>query len=178
MVALVYLYLVAAVLVAFMAKVRDRRAWRWFLIALLITPLAAGILVVALPRPPPAPLLPSAQEIAVPPTESTLRIIRHSSVLDAIRPYVIYVNGNEVGSVAHDSVVDFHVPSGRLVIEARCDWAGGPPLMVEMAPHERIDIEVTNQWDPLRAAWAATFRSNRYLTLRHLPAGNASRAAA
>jgi len=176
MVALVYAYLVTAGLVAIMAAIRGRRVWRWLLIALLITPLAAGILVVALPRLPPA--LPSAREIVQPLTESRLRIIRHSSVLDAIRPYVIYVNGNEVGGVAHDSIVEFNVPSGQLVVEARCDWAGSPPLTVEAAPHERIDIEVINQWRPLQAAWAATFRPNNYLTLRHLRAADTRRAAA
>ena len=83
---LFYVYFVLAVMVAFMAKIRGRRDWRWFLIALFITPLAAGILVVALPRLPPAPLLRSAQEI-VGLSEATLRVIRRSSALDALRPW-------------------------------------------------------------------------------------------
>ena len=176
--ALVYIYLLGAVLVAMMASIRGRRAWRWFLIALFITPLAAGILVVVLPRLPPAPLLPSAGEILEPLTQSMLRIIRGPSRFDALRPYVIYVNDKEIGIVAHDSVVDFPVPSGQLVIEAYCDWAGSPPLTVEIAPFERIDIEVVNPRRPLTAAWAATFRPNSYLWLRRLPAAKASQAAA
>ncbi len=177
--ALVYIYLLGAVLVAMMASIRGRRAWRWFLISLVITPIAAGILVVVvLRRLPPKPLLPSAGEVLEPITESTLRIIRGPSRFDALRPYVIYANDKEIGAVAHDSVVDFPVPSGQLVIEAYCDWAGSPPLTVEVAPFERLDIEVVNPRRPLTAAWAATFRPNSYLTLRHLPSADASPAAA
>ncbi len=176
--ALVYIYLLGAVLVAMMASIRGRRAWRWFLIALFITPLAAGILVVAVPRLPPKALLPSAGEIVEPLTRSTLRIIRGPSRFDALRPYVIYVNDKEVGVVARDRVVDFPVPTGQLVIEAYCDWAGSPPLTVEVAPFERVDIEVINPRRPLTAAWAATFRPNSYLTLRHLPSVAFSQAAA
>jgi len=172
---LFYLYFVLSVLVAIMAKIRGRRAWRWFLIALVITPLAAGVLVVALPRQQP---LPFAHKIVPTLTDCTIRIIRHSGVLDRLRPYVIFVNGVQVGSVARDSVVDFHVPSGRLVIEARTDWAGSRPLTVEVAPLHRIDIEVANTWGPLPALWAMTFRSNSYLTLRELIAVDADQAAA
>lgn len=177
MVALVYLYLVAAVLVAIMGKIRGRRAWRWFLIALAITPLAAGILVVVLPPLPPPPLPPSEDD-EEPPIEATLRVIRRSSALDALRPYLIYVNGAELGSVAQDSVVDFQVPSGPLLIEAYCDWAGSPPLTVEVAPNDRIDIEVANAWRPMRALWTFAFRPNSYLTLRQLPTTEAAQAAA
>jgi len=176
--ALVYIYLLGAVLVAMMASIRGRRAWRWFLIALAITPIAAGILVVVLRRLPPKPLLPSAGEVLEPLTQSTLRIIRGPSRFDALRPYVIYVNDKEIGTVAHDSVVDFPVPIGQLVVEAYCDWAGSPPLTVEVAPFERIDIEVANARGPIRSLWAIAFRPNHYLTLRHLPAVHPTLAAA
>lgn len=175
MATLVYLYLVAAVLVAIMAKIRGRRAIRWFLIALLITPLGGGLLVVALPR---LQLPPPPRDIGATLTDCTIRVVRHAAFLDRLRPYVIFVNGVEVGSVARDSVVDFHVPSGKLVIEARVDWGGSPPLTIEVAPLHRIDIEVTNEWDPLSALWAMTFRSGSYLTLRQLTAADLSKAAA
>ena len=85
---LFYLYFVLSVLVAIMAKIRGRWAWRWFLIALLITPLAASVLVVALPR---QQLLPFAHKIVPTLTDCTIRIIRHSGVLDRLRPYVLHL---------------------------------------------------------------------------------------
>jgi hypothetical protein len=176
--ALVYIYLLGAVLVAMMASIRGRRAWRWFLIALVITPIAAGILVVVLPQRPLPPLPPSAGEILEPLTRSTLRIIRPPSRFDALRPYVIYVNDKEIGTVAQDSVIDFPVPSGQLLIEAYCDWAGSPPLTVEIAPFARVDIEVMNMRGPIGSLWSIAFRPNHYLTLRHLPTVETGLAAA
>ena len=173
--ALLYRYFVAAVLVAIMAKIRGRRAIRWFLIALLITPLAGGVFVVALPR---RQLPPPPRDVGTTLNDCTIRVVRHAAFLDRLRPYVVFVDGVEVGSIARDSVVDFHVPSGKLVIEARVDWGGSPPLTIEVAPRHRIDIEVANEWDPLSALWAMTFRSGRYLTVRQLPAADTVQKAA
>ncbi len=46
----IFLYLVLAVLVGMVARVRGRSGGAWFLISLFITPLLGGLIVMALPR--------------------------------------------------------------------------------------------------------------------------------
>jgi hypothetical protein len=98
-----------------------------------------------------------------------LRIIRHSGYADALRSYKIIINGSEVGTIAKNAVLDIEVPSGSLRIEARLDWGRSQPLLIDAAPNQRIEIEVSNHWGALLAIWAATFGSRSYLTLKELP---------
>ena len=69
-----------------------------------------------------------------------------------------------------NSIVDFHVPSGELVVEARIDWGASLPLLVELRPGGRVDIDVSNRWGPVFGLWAMLFRRRRYLKLIQLPA--------
>jgi hypothetical protein len=174
-VALIYLYFVLAVLVAIMASIRGRSAWRWFLIALFITPLISGLLVMALPQQPRISGscddlgLASAADATLAPADCTIRVIRLSGYLDRRSAYEIFVNGARIGIITHDSVVDFNVPCGTLLIEARSGWGGSRPLTVNVAPEHSAEIEVSNRWGPLLAIWAVTFRRGSYLTVRELP---------
>ena len=98
-----------------------------------------------------------------------LRIIRHGGSADFLRSYKIIVNGSEVGIIAKESVLDIEVPSGPLRIEARIDWGRSRPLLIEAAPDQRIEIEVSNHWGLLLSLWAITFGSGSYLVLKRLP---------
>lgn len=86
--ALIYLYFVLAILVAIIAALRGRAWWRWLLIALFVTPLIAGLLVMVLPPEPREPVYgdefapgSSPQREAAPP-DCTIRIIRMSGYHD------------------------------------------------------------------------------------------------
>jgi len=170
---LLILYIALAFLVALIAQIRGRSAWRWLSIALFATPLLAGLLVMALPRQQSLPVFSERFSPAPPPegepapADTTIRILRLSAHSDRFRPYDIFVNGAEVGAVVPNNVVDFHLPSGALVIEARSDWGVSPPLLVEAKPGHRVNIEVSNDWGLLRP-WAIAFHSDRYLTLTRL----------
>lgn len=184
---LLYLYFLLAVLVAIMAAIRGRPAWLWFLIAVFTTPLIGGLVVMALPRLANAPVAdgpqrdmytPMPQSVPMP-CDSTVRIIRPRSLTDRFRPYRIFVNGALVGFVHRDSVVDFHVPCGRLVVEARIDWGRSQSVAIETKPGGQIDLEVRNRWGPVFAIAAMVGRPGRYLSLRQVsaaPEGGAPRA--
>jgi hypothetical protein len=166
---ILYLYLVLSVLVSIIATLRGRAWWRWLLIALFITPLIAGLLVMALPPEPrayPDGLYPSPVEGEPTVADSAIRIIRMSGYSDRYRPYEIFVNGILVGVVAHDSVVDFEVPHGELIVEARAARGGSRPLLIETAAGQRTDIYLAKHGGRVRALWADLFGSNKYLTLR------------
>jgi hypothetical protein len=172
MITLIYLYLLLSLLVAIMAMIRGRPGTRWFIISLFLSPLITGLLVMALPplRPEFPPL---ADEDELPWEESpakhgdsTIRILRRSGYADRNSPYEILVNGTHIGAVARDSVVDFRVPHGPLVLEARGKRGGSGPLLIEAVPHNRVDIEISKRRGPLRALWDATFGAESYLSLR------------
>jgi len=159
--AVIYLYLVLAVLVALIATLRGRVWWRWLLIALFTTPLIGGLLVMALPRQQRIYLddldvmPPEGSDIAI--ADSTIRVIRMSGYSDRSRPYEIFVNGRRVGIVAHDAVVDLAVPHGEQVIEVRTAHGGSRPLLIETAAGQRADIYVAKRPGHLRALLADLF---------------------
>ena len=169
--ALIYLYFVLSLLVAIMAAIRGRAGWRWFIIALFLSPLISGILVLALPRQKEAPhgLNPrAAVSQTVPmPMDSTIRIFAPPAVSDN-GIFEIYVNGAHIGLVQPGAVADFPVPSGRLLVEACDQWATSEPVAIETAPGLRVDIEVTSEDSrPLR--WSI-FAQDPRLALRRMPA--------
>ncbi len=170
---LVYLYFALAVGVAILAKMRGRPAWLWFLIAVFTTPLVGGLVVMALPRLTRVPVsdvtLHEPQVIGpqiVPmPADSTIRVVRIGGFTDRFRPYRILVNGALVGVVPRNCITDFHVPSGKLIVEACIDWGGSPPLVIETRPGGRVDLEVRNRWGPVLAVGAMIVGARYYLCL-------------
>ena len=100
----------------------------------------------------------------------SVKLIRGSVYIDALRRYKIFVNGAQVGTVARGAVLDIEVPRGPLTIEARIDWCRSRSLTVEATPDRRIEIEVSNDWGALLELWAITFGFRSYLTLKRLPA--------
>jgi hypothetical protein len=99
-----------------------------------------------------------------------LRFVRGSGYADRLRPYKIFINGAQVGTIARDAVLDVEVPSGPLTVEARIDWGRSRPLTIEAAPDQKIEIEVSNHWGTPLALWAITFGFRTYLTLKCIPA--------
>jgi hypothetical protein len=172
---IIYLYLILAILVAMIAALRGRVWWRWLLLALFITPLIAGLVVMVLPPetqgyPDPGEYeAASPQEIEAPAPDCTLRIIRMSGYRDRNRRYGIYVNGVCAGVIPLDSVVDFQVPSGQLVVEARAGRGGSAPLLIDATPEQRIEIEVTRRGGELFGIWAEAVGSPTYLVLKQRP---------
>ncbi|MEJ2434961.1 MAG: hypothetical protein P8Y53_18050, partial [Pseudolabrys sp.] len=94
---------------------------------------------------------------------------RRSSYVDGNRPYEIFVNSAHVGSISPATLVDFAVPCGELLLEARIDWGGSHPLTIEASPGHRAEIEVSNNWGRTFSHWAMTFHPRGYLTLTQLP---------
>jgi hypothetical protein len=110
----------------------------------------------------------SSQEDVVMASEQScdVRIVRHGGYADALRRYLILVNGQKVGEIAHHSILDIKVPPGRATIEARLDWGRSRPLTIEASPGRRTEIEVSNNWGALLTLWAITFGFRSYLALR------------
>jgi hypothetical protein len=99
---------------------------------------------------------------------SRLRVTRGGGYADYLRSYKILVNGHEVGTIGRNSMVEFLVPSGRLIVEAGVDWGRSIPIEIDARPDQTVTIEVANRWGALLGLWAITFGSDSYLQLRQL----------
>jgi hypothetical protein len=99
---------------------------------------------------------------------SKLKIVRQGGYSDTLRSYKIFVNDDLVGNVARNSVLDLDVPSGAVKVQARIDWGRSRPLVVNAAPNQTIEVEVSNNWGPLLGIWGATFGAGSYLLLKEL----------
>ena len=105
----------------------------------------------------------------------TIKIVRSSQYADMLRSYRIMLNGETVGSIARDSVLEIVAPAGKATIEARIDWGRSQPLTIDARPDETIEIEVSNPWGSALAIWAITFGRNSYLALRQRSPASTSR---
>ena len=103
-------------------------------------------------------------------TQCTLRLVRGPGFADRLRRYKILLNGAQVATIPHDTVMDLQVPSGSLMIEARLDWGRSQPLTIEALAGRTIQIEVSNYWGAFLAFWGITFGFRTYLILKRLPA--------
>jgi hypothetical protein len=99
----------------------------------------------------------------------TIRVVRPSQYVDMLRSYQIMLNGEKVGSIARNDVLEVTAPAGKATIEARIDWGRSRPLMIDAKPGQTIEIEVRNRWGSLLAIWAITFGRGSYLELRPRP---------
>jgi hypothetical protein len=99
---------------------------------------------------------------------SKLSIVRRGGFADSLRPYKIFANGEQVGTIKKNSVLHLDVPSGTIKVEARIDWGESEPLTITAAPGQTIEIEVSNHWGLWLALWGATFGSHSYLNLKQL----------
>ncbi len=96
-----------------------------------------------------------------------IKIVRPSQYADMLRSYQIMLNGEKVGSIARDDVLEVTAPAGKATIEARIDWARSQPLTIDAKPGETVEVEVRNNWGSLLAMWAIILgRSSSYLALR------------
>jgi hypothetical protein len=180
MMAVIYLYFALAFLVAIMAAIRGRAGWRWFLIALFLTPLISGILVLALPRQHEALHRlgnPAASPVIPMPMDAKIRVIAPPAASDRGLSFEIYVNGAHIGLVHSGGVVDFPVPSGRLFVEASDRWTASRPVAIETAPGQCVDLEVSSNNNGSSLALWSLFARHSPLALRRVPAPVASIAA-
>jgi hypothetical protein len=95
----------------------------------------------------------------------TIRFVRASQYADWLRSYELWGNGNSVGKLARNGVLEITLPAGAFTIEATIDWGRSQPLVVRTTPGQTVEIEVRNRWGAWAALWAISFGKNSYLVL-------------
>jgi hypothetical protein len=85
------------------------------------------------------------------------------------------LNGEKVGNIARDDILEIAAPAGKATIEASIDWGRSQPLTIDTKPGETVEVEVRNRWGGVLAIWAITFGRNSYLASRQCPPASTSR---
>jgi hypothetical protein len=80
-----------------------------------------------------------------------------------IRSYRIFLNGQEVGSIADGGVLEFEAPAGRNTLLGKIDWARSAPFEITTRAGETVEVEIANRWGALLSLWGITFGMNSYL---------------
>ena len=83
---------------------------------------------------------------------STIRIVRPKAYTDMIRSYRIFLNGQEVGSIADGGVLEFEAPAGRYTLVGKIDWARSAPFEITTRAGETMEVEIANRWGALLSA--------------------------
>lgn len=100
-------------------------------------------------------------------TMPTLTVRRERAWTDRWRRYRILVDGVEVGHLRQGEALSVTVEPGPHELQARIDWCGSRPLVVDCRAH---DVEVTVRgalrgWRMLFAAATVRRRPDEYLVL-------------
>jgi hypothetical protein len=98
--------------------------------------------------------------------DAKLKVLRSGGYTDMLRAYKIFINGEAIGSISRNGVLESEVPSGRLKIEARVDWGRSQPLVLDVAPGQTVTVEVSNHWGAWLALWAIIFDAQSYLEIK------------
>ena len=96
---------------------------------------------------------------------ATLRFKRHTPYADRIRDYRLFVDKEQVGTLANGATLELAVAPGDHLVEARIDWCRSAPLTLSLAEGEVTTIQVTNTYGALLSLWAITFGRSTYLKL-------------
>jgi len=96
---------------------------------------------------------------------SRLKIVRHGGYTDSLRSYKIFLDDKPVGTIARNAVLELDIPSGPHKLQAKVDWCQSPPLTIQAAPNQSVEVEVTNHWGAWLALWGVTFGYATYLDL-------------
>jgi hypothetical protein len=83
---------------------------------------------------------------------ATITIQRSSQFMNAIRKIHIYMDKKELGEIVDGEVTDFTVPSGKIKITARVDWAFAQ-INLDLNPGQKIKL---NLFSPIKG-WRLLF---------------------
>ena len=97
-----------------------------------------------------------------------LRVTRAvSPIRDALRRYKILVDGETVGTLRRDETLDLRLTRAVHRVEARLDWTGSGPLLLDLFDGEPRRLEVAPNGSGA-TAFGQVFSRDRYLILHEV----------
>ena len=84
--------------------------------------------------------------------------------IDRARAYKILVDGELKGTVRAGETLVLAIDPGRHKIQARLDWTGSAPMLIDVGPGATIEMRVETPANPFTLLWFA-WGTRRYLRL-------------
>ncbi|MCA6490967.1 MAG: hypothetical protein IM558_09195 [Chitinophagaceae bacterium] len=73
---------------------------------------------------------------------ATIRIKRTSEYNNRIRDYKIFVDGQQVGTIANGETKDFPTTVGQHIVTAKIDWCSSPNISIELKENQTSNLKV------------------------------------
>jgi len=73
---------------------------------------------------------------------ATIRLKRTSELSNLIRDYKIFIDGQQVGTIANGETKDFPTTVGQHIVTAKVDWCSSPDLSVDINANQTINLKV------------------------------------
>ncbi len=95
-----------------------------------------------------------------------LTIKRPHGYVNALRPYRVVLDGDEVGEVGDGSTVELSVSPGRHEVYLKIDWCRSPVLAVNVRTDDHLEFECHPAATFLSLLPMITLGRKRYIDLR------------
>lgn len=73
---------------------------------------------------------------------ATIRLKRTSEYNNRLRDYKIFIDGQQVGTIANGETKDFPATVGQHIITAKIDWCSSPDISIELKENLTINMKV------------------------------------
>ena len=73
---------------------------------------------------------------------TTIRLKRTSEYNNRIRDYKIFIDGQQVGTIANGETKEFPTSVGQHIITAKIDWCSSPDISIELKENQTISLKV------------------------------------
>ena len=73
---------------------------------------------------------------------AAIRIVRTNEYLNKLADYVIFIDGEKVGTLANGETREFATTDGRHMVNAKIDWCSSPEVIVEVSNGETVCLKV------------------------------------
>lgn len=99
---------------------------------------------------------------------ATIRIKRTNEYSNLLRDYKIFIDGQQVGTIANGETKDFSTTVGQHTVTAKIDWCSSPDVSIDVKENQTIALNVYGLKTPIEFLvhiYYLTKGRNRYLTL-------------
>lgn len=72
----------------------------------------------------------------------TIRLKRTSEYNNRMRDYKIFIDGQQVGSIANGETKDFPSTVGQHTVTAKVDWCSSPDISIEVKDNQNKNLKV------------------------------------
>lgn len=73
---------------------------------------------------------------------ATIRLKRTSEYNNRMRDYKIFIDGQQVGTIANGETKDFPTTVGQHTITAKIDWCSSPKISIELKENQTSNLKV------------------------------------